>query len=62
MAEVKRDSGALLKLAALAALLVGGALVAAFTPLGDYLSRDGIGQAIEWLRVSRAAPVIYIGL
>jgi len=62
MAEVKRDSGALLKLGALAVLLVGGALAAAFTPLGDFLSREGIGQAIEWLRGSRAAPMVYISL
>ncbi len=62
MAEVKKDPGALLKLGVLAALLVGGALVAAFTPLGDYLSREGIGQGIEWLRASRAAPLIYVAI
>jgi uncharacterized membrane protein YdjX (TVP38/TMEM64 family) len=62
MAEVKRDTGALLKLGALAALLVVGALAVAFTPLGGYLSREGIGQAIEWLRASTAAPLIYVAL
>jgi uncharacterized membrane protein YdjX (TVP38/TMEM64 family) len=60
MAEVDAGRGALLKLAALATLLVGGALVAAFTPVGDYLSRDGIGIAIDWLRASKAAPLIYV--
>ncbi len=60
MAEVKRDSGALLKLAILAGLLVSGAAAAAFTPVGDYLSREGVGQGIEWLRGSTAAPLIYI--
>lgn len=60
MAEVEAGRGPLLKLGALAALIVGGALVASFTPVGDYLSRDGIGIAIDWLRASRAAPLIYI--
>lgn len=60
MAEVTDGRGAILKLATLAALLVGGSLVAAFTPVGEYLSRDGIGIAIDWLRASRAAPLIYI--
>ena len=60
MAEVKRDSGALPKLAILAGLLGAGAAAAAFTPVGDYLSREGVGQGIEWLRGSTAAPLIYI--
>lgn len=60
MAEVEGDRGPILRLAALAGLVIGGALVAAFTPVGDYLSRDGIGIAIDWLRASRAAPLIYI--
>ncbi len=61
MAEVGGSGrGALLRLAVLAALLAAGALAAAFTPLGEYLSRDGIGQAIEWLRGSRWAPVVYV--
>lgn len=62
MAEVKNDSGALLKLGLLAALLVGGALAAAFTPLGGYLSREGIGRGIDWLRGSTAAPLVYIAV
>jgi len=56
----KSGSGALIKLGLLASLLVGGALAAAFTPLGDYLSRDGVAQGIEWLRASSFAPILYI--
>lgn len=62
MAEVKNGSGALLRLGVLAALVIGGALAASFTPLGDYLSREGVGQAIAWLRGSRWAPLLYIGI
>jgi len=62
MAEVKRDSGALLKLAILAGLLVAGAAAEAITPVGDYLNREGVGQGIEWLRGSTAAPLIYIAI
>jgi uncharacterized membrane protein YdjX (TVP38/TMEM64 family) len=61
MAEVTESRrGALLRLAALVGLLVGGALLATLTPIGEYLSRDGIGQAVDWLRGSTAAPLIYV--
>ena len=40
----------LVKLAVLAGLIAGGILLASFTPLGDFLSREGVGVAIEWLR------------
>lgn len=53
---------ALLRLAFFAALLVGGLLVAWTTPVGEYLSRDGIGRAIAWLRGSTWAPVIFIAI
>jgi len=56
------SSGALLRLIVLLLLVSAGAAVAAFTPLGDYLSRDGVGQGIEWLRASRAAPLLYIAI
>lgn len=62
MAEVAKDRGALLRLAGLAGLVVAGALAAAFTPLGDVLSREGIGDAIAWLRASDAAPILYIAI
>ena len=54
----RRD--ALLRLAGLACIVGAGALAATLTPLGDYLTRDGVGEAIEWLRSSRMAPVLYI--
>lgn len=60
MAEMTPRSRALTKLGVLALLLAGGALAAAFTPLGDYLSREGVGEAIAWLRGSRAAPLLYV--
>lgn len=62
MAEVKPASRALLKLTVLAGLVVGGAMAAALTPAGDFLSREGIGQGMEWLRGSSAAPLIYIAV
>ena len=58
MAEVKR--GAYLKLLALAILLIGGTLIVMLTPVGGYLSRDGVERASEWLRGSTAAPLIYM--
>ena len=51
----------LAKLAALAALLVGGFLAARLTPLGEHLSREGIGQAVEWLRGNPWAPAVFVG-
>ncbi len=51
---------AVLKLGLLLALIVGGLVAANATPLGEYFSREGIGQAIDWIRASDAAPVLYI--
>ena len=53
-------TGALLKLAVLALLLIGGYLAAARTPLGAYLTREGIGEAIELLRGNPWAPLIFM--
>ncbi len=50
------------KLAFFALILVGGFLVARLTPLGDFLSREGIDQAIGWMRGSRWAPIVFIAL
>jgi uncharacterized membrane protein YdjX (TVP38/TMEM64 family) len=50
------------KLGVLVALLAGGALVAAFTPIGGYLNGEGVAQGIEWLRASRYAPLLYIAI
>lgn len=60
--ETVRRSGALLRLLLLAALVGGGIAAATLTPLGDHLSRDGIGRAIEWLRGSTWAPVVFVAV
>jgi len=51
---------ALMKLGLLIALVAGGLLAANVTPLDQYFSREGIGEAIEWLRASESAPVFYM--
>ena len=51
--------GAFLKLAALAVLLAGAAIVVRVTPLGDYLSRDGMLAMLGSIRSSPWAPVAY---
>lgn len=63
MAQVGAPSRrrALAKLAVLAGILGGGFLAARFTPLGEHLTRDGIGQAVEWLRGNPWAPVVFVG-
>ena len=53
-------AGALLKLAILALLVIGGYVAAARTPLGAYLTREGIGEAIELLRGNPWAPLIFV--
>ena len=61
MAEVANgDRAVWLKLAALVLILIGGGLAAALTPLGQYLSRDGVDLAITWLRSSPAAALVYV--
>ena len=62
MAAVNGTRGALTRLGVLVALLGAGAAIAAFTPIGDYLGRDGVGAAIEWLRGSPSAPLLYIAI
>ena len=52
--------GAVVKLGLLLALIAGGLVVANATPLDQYFSREGIGQAIDWIRASEAAPVLYV--
>ncbi|MFW6200470.1 MAG: TVP38/TMEM64 family protein, partial [Gemmatimonadota bacterium] len=51
---------ALLKLAALAALVIGGIALARFTPVGDFLSREGIDRGIELVRGSPWAPALFV--
>ena len=63
MAEVRASrTGPLLKLGALAIILVAGYLVVRATPAGDYLSREGIGEAIAWLRGNPWSPVIFVAV
>ena len=63
MAEVKRGrAGALAKLAVLVVILAGGFLIAPRTPLGPYLTPEGIFRVIDWLRDHPLAPVIFIAL
>ena len=53
-------AGAFLKLAVLALLLAGGYLAATRTPPGNYLTREGIGEAIALLRGNPWAPLIFM--
>jgi len=57
-----RRKGAFLKLAVLVLILAGVFAAARLTPLGDYLSRDGIGELITLLRGNPWAPVIFIAI
>lgn len=57
---VRDPSKALVKLALLVVLIAGGLVLANATPLDRYFSREGVGQAIEWLRASESAPVLYM--
>lgn len=50
----------LLKLLLLGALLSAGILLARLTPVGEYLTRDGIGAAMEALRGTAWAPLLFI--
>ena len=55
-------TGALLKLGALVVLIVGAYLILRATPAGAYLSREGIGDGIDWLRGNPWAPPIFVGI
>ena len=60
--EPRGRAGALLKLGAFVLVIIGGYLIAKATPAGDYLTREGIGQGIDWLRGNPWAPVIFVGI
>jgi uncharacterized membrane protein YdjX (TVP38/TMEM64 family) len=55
-----RAAGAILKLVLLVVLLVAVAVVARATPLGEYLTREGMLGALQRVRSSPFAPVIYV--
>ena len=54
--------GAVLRLAAIVLILAGGFLVVRLTPAGEYLTREGVGAAIEHLRSNPWAPVIFVAV
>ena len=60
MDEVNNRKRSLIKLLALGIIVVAGFLAVRVTPLGEVLSRDGVSSAIEFLRASAWAPVIFI--
>ena len=64
MAEVEAKGGtrAWLKLGALVLLIVGGFFGVRATPAGPYLTLDGIGDGIEWLRGNAWAAPIFVGI
>ena len=53
---------ALVKLAGLAALVLSGVLAVRFTPLGDFLSREGIAQLTDAVGTSMWAPLVFIAI
>ena len=55
-------AGPLVKLVVFVLLLAGGYLAATQTPLSTYLTREGIGEAMSWLRGHPWAPVIFIAV
>ena len=57
-----RSPRALVKLGVLVLLIVAGYLVATRTPLGGYLSREGIFELVNWLRGHPWAPAIFVAL
>ena len=61
-AEPKGRTGAWLKLGAFVLLIVGGFFGVKATPAGPYLTLEGIGDGIEWLRGNAWAAPIFIGI
>ncbi len=64
MAEVepRGRTGAWLKLGAFVLLIVGGFFGIKATPAGPYLTLEGIGDGIEWLRGNPWAAPIFVGI
>ena len=60
--EPKGRTGAWLKLGAFVLLLVGGFFGVKATPAGPYLTLEGVGDGIEWLRGNAWAAPIFIGI
>ncbi len=64
MAGVREEggTGGLIRLVALAAILLGAFAVVRLTPLGDYFTREGALAGIEALRGSSWAPLVFIAV
>ena len=52
--------GAWIKLVLLVAVIGGAAVIVRVTPVGAYLSREGLHETLDVLRGSTAAPVLYV--
>lgn len=61
MADLKR-AGPILKLLALVAILAGAWVIVRTTALGEYVTRDGMMAALEALRSSAWAPVVFVAV
>jgi len=55
-----KGAGPFVRLALLVALLVAAAVVVRATPLGDYFTREGMLAALESVRSSTWAPLLYV--
>jgi uncharacterized membrane protein YdjX (TVP38/TMEM64 family) len=64
LAEVKPERGrtALVKLILLGLVLVGGLLLARFTPLAGFLTSEGIQEGVSALRGSYLAPLVFMAI
>jgi uncharacterized membrane protein YdjX (TVP38/TMEM64 family) len=60
MAEMKSRWRGLFKLLAFTAIIVAGVLLVRFTPLGEFLSREGVVRGVALLRDSALAPLIFV--
>jgi len=62
MADVNHRKGGFLKLLLLLTTIIGGVIIVRFTPLGGFLSREGVIRGVEYLRGSSLAPLIFVPL
>ncbi len=60
MAEMKSRRRGLFKLLAFTAIIVAGVLLVRLTPLGDFLSREGVVRGVALLRDSALAPLLFV--
>ncbi|MFO8173102.1 MAG: TVP38/TMEM64 family protein [Longimicrobiales bacterium] len=60
MAQMNGRWKGLARLLAFATVILGGVLLARFTTLGEFLSREGVVRAVSLLRSSPLAPLIFV--